>query len=315
MTAATVAVPAAGESRASRARSIRAIARVEAGRLLRHPAFLVGLAGSVAAQPLYGGSEEWGGQNYYASVTAWTFLWVGALVAGALVAGRERVLGDTELFPATPATPGDRALGTALALVGPVLAAAAAVTVVAAVTTSSGGFVHGDDHWSRRITPHVVEWAQPILLVAVAGAVGIAVAQLRRARLATLLVATILTFFGGTAVWALQAHPLRVLHPFMYPAYQQSLPESFAPEEWAPGDPPLTPPGEFSRTWHAIRFDTAALSWHLVYLVGLVLVGVAVAARTADRGERPSPPWLAVAGVPLVVVGGLAQVLTAGVAS
>lgn len=65
--------------------------------------------------------------------------------------------------------------------------------------------------------------------------------------------------------------------------------------------------------WREVHNDVDALGWHLVYLAGLILVGVWVAARLADRGDRPPLRWPAAAGIPLVLVGGVAQMLTAGV--
>ncbi len=289
------------------------LGRLEAGRMLRHPAFLVALAASLAAILLRPGEEAWAGEDYYNAQIGWTFTWMGTLAAAALIAGRQRFLGDLDLFPATPATPGDRVLATALALCGPILVAAAAVAVVAFLETRDGGFVMGEGAYARAIVPSLAEWVQPVLLVALAGVVGIAVAQLRRGRLAVLGALLFATFIGGSAVWAFQAHPLRVLHPFMYPSYETSLPRSFVPSGWDAGDPPLLPPGEHHDTWHEVNFDTTALWWHLAYVIGLTLVGAWLARRSADRGEPSSARWLVVAGVPLLLVGGVVQLLTAGV--
>lgn len=307
--------PVAGAGR-SRRRCILATAGVEAGRMVRHPAFLFGLAGTAAQIALGRGSEEWSGQSHYLSSVAWVFTWVGALVAAALAAGRQRFASDPELFAGTPVTPADRVLGTALGLVGPGLAAALAVVVAAVVNARAGGFVLGDEPYSRAMTPSLFEWAQPVLLVLLAGVVGIALAQLGRGRLPALIVAAMALFFGGTAIWAFQAHPLRVLHPFMFPAYEERLPASFDPAAWDRSDPPLNAPDEYNPFWKAIRFDTGALGWHLVYIAGLVLLGVWLAARMADRdGDGSRTRWLLLAGIPLVLIGGAAQVLTAGVAS
>ena len=281
--------------------------------MIRSPAFLVGLAASLAALTVRPGTEDWAGQGYYTATTAWTFLWVGTLVAAALVAGRQRFVSDPDLAPATPVTPADRALGTALGLLGPALVAAVASAAVAVMKIRAGGFVIGDEGYSRAVTPSIFEWAQPVVLVVLAGVVGIAVAQLRRGTIAMVLVAAMAVFFGGTVIWAFQAHPLRVLHPFMYPSYEQTLPDSFTPQGWGADSPPLTGPSEFASNWHAIHFDAAALGWHLVYVGGLIGMGVWVAARLADRGERSaSTKWLLVAAVPLLVGGGLAQIVTAG---
>lgn len=152
-----------------------------------------------------------------------------------------------------------------------------------------------------------------MVLVVLAGVVGIAVAQIRRARLAATLVAVMLVFLGGTVIWPFQVHPLRVLHPFMYRSYERTLPESFTPQGWGVDSPSLTPPSEHASTWHAIFFDSGALGWHLVYVGGLIVLGVWIATRLADQSDRSTPTrWLALVGRPLLLVGGVAQIVTAG---
>lgn len=297
----------------SRTQSVTALARVEAGRMLRHPAFLVGLAAAAASVMIRRGVEDWSGQDYYLASTGWTTVWIGTLVAAALCAGRQRLAADPDLFPGTPVTPADRVMGTALGLLGPALVTAAAVAAAAVLNARAGGFTIGDGGHTRSFNPGVFELAQPVLLTVLAGVVGITVAQLRRGRLAALLVAAMAVFFGGTVVWAFQAHPVRVLHPFMYPAYEQRLPDSFSPVGSAADDAALLPPDEWTSFWREVRFDRAALGWHLVYVGGLILLGVWFAARAADRGEHAVRiRWLLFAGLPLLLVGGVTQVLTAG---
>lgn len=305
--------PRVARPSASRTAAILGIARTEAVRLVRHPAFLVGLAASLAGAFMKG-EESWAGQNYFLVMQGWTTVWMGTLVAAALVAGRQRFLTSPDLFAATPSTPGDRVLGTALGLVAPALATAVAVAAVAVSIAADGGLIHGDPPYSVAVNPSLAEWAQPVLLVVVAGMLGILVAQLRRGRVAALIVATLATFVGGTAVWAFGAHPVRVLHPFMFPSLYQRLPANFSPESWVQGGLPLLAPDEHADRWRQVRFDTGALGWHLVYLTGLILVGLWAANRLADRSERSAVGWAARAGTPLVLVGGVAQILTAGIA-
>ena len=313
MTATTVTHPPVTTTPGNRRRSIRAIAGVEAGRLVRHPAFLLGLAASVLQVTVRPGTESWAGQTHYLSSIAWTFVWVGTLVAAAAAAGRQRFHSDPDLFPATPSTSADRVLGTALGLAGPVVVTALFVAFVAIMNARDGGFILGEEPYSLAIRPSLFEWAQPVLLVALAGVVGILLAQLPRARLAALIGGVLAGFIGGTVIWAFQAYPLRVLHPFMYPTYEDRLPDAFSPDAWAPRDGPLLPPDEYTAHWRAVRFDDAALGWHLLYVGGLVLLGVWVAARLADRGERTAPiGGLLLAAAPLLLVGGLAQLVTAG---
>lgn len=309
----TLTRPRARLDHEARRAPIVALAGVEAMRMVRHPAFLLGLAVTLLTCLLGTGQESWAGQTYYLHTVAWTFTWMGMLLAAALVAGRQRFLSDPDLFPATPVTGRDRVLATALGLVGPTVVAALAAALVALSNIRDGGYVLGDPGTSRAVVPPFAEWAQPVLLVALAGVVGIAVAQLRRGRLAVLGLLLFATFVGGEAVWMFQAHPVRVLHPFMYPSYETKLAASYTPEGWGAGDPPLIAPGEFNSTWRAQQFDTAALGWHLPYVVGLILLGVWWAMRTADRRERAPARWLVAVGATLVLLGGTAQILTAGV--
>ena len=88
---------------------------MEAGRLLRHPAFLLGLV--VVALAIASVPEDWvDGQFLALSQAAIVAMGIGTLVAGALVAGRQRFLAEPDLFPATPVTPSDRVVGVALGL-------------------------------------------------------------------------------------------------------------------------------------------------------------------------------------------------------
>lgn len=296
----------------SRTATVLALARVEAGQLLRHPAFLGGLAATLAV--LLQSRTQWmtWDQTYYLNQIAWTGLWLGTLAAAALVAGRQRFLAEPDLFPATPTTPADRALATAVALIGPTLVAAAMVAAVAFFVVNDGGFVQGDEGYSRRMAPTLAEWVQPVLLVALAGVVGLAVAQLRRGRLAALLVILFATFVGGMLLWAFQGNAAtRVFHPHMHSWEERKLPHSFAPEGWAPNDPPLLRPNQWSSHWREVHFSATALEWHLVYLTGLILVVLWLAMRWADRTRAPAR-WVIGVGALLVLVGSVAQLVSVG---
>lgn len=317
MSASTVAArPQAATGAGQRAAAVRALACVEAARLVRHPAFLFGLAATVLLlqRP---GEEAWAGEGYYLAAISWTFAWMGTMAAAALGAGRQRLQSEPDLFPAAPVDARDRVMAAALALAGPAVVAAVLVAGLAALNAARGGYLLGEEPYERVVVPPFVEWAQPVLLLVLAGVVGVAVAQLRRARVAALALLMFTTFLGATIVWAFQVHPVRVLHPAMYPSYEHQLAPSFDPATWSPGDPPLLPPDEWTDTWREVRFDTAALGWHLVYVIGLGLVATWWAVRAAARRERPAvpppPAWLLRAGLPLLLGAGVAQIVTAGV--
>ena len=286
------------------------IASVEAARLVRHPAFVVGLLLTLlhaAAEPL--ADEEWAGQGYFMAMTGWVWVWAGTLVAAACVAGRDRWVGDPDLFPGTPVTASGRVTGAAVALAGPVAVTAVAATAMAIWFDHRGGFSLGDPPYTESINLPVAQWVQGPVLVAVAGMAGIALTQLRRARMVALVALTAITWVCGIAPWLFAGHPFRVLHPFMYPAYEQSLPGGVTPAAWIPGDPPLLRPSEYAG-WREVRFDTAALWWHLGYVAGIAMLLLWASTRLAD-GEMPRRT-VKVVGVLVVGVCGTLMVLTAG---
>jgi hypothetical protein len=287
------------------------VAAVEAVRLIRHPAFVVGLllTSLQLLYPLFATSEEWSGQRYYNAMTANVWVCAGTLIAAACVAGRDRWLRDVELFPATPVTPGGRVTGTAAALAAPV-AVTTAVTIAAATCYASrGGFPFGDAQFTDSIDPPVAQWVQFPALVALAGMAGIAVSQLPRLRLLGLFILSLITWACGIAPWVFGAHPYRVLHPFMYPVYEARAPGQ-AVRMWTAGDPPLLRPVDYALYWREVRFDTSALWWHLGYVAGFVVILAWAAIALADRGTRRRS--LLLLGIVLVIGCGTAQLLTAG---
>lgn len=142
------------------ARPVVSIARIEAGRMLRHPAFLLALfvvAVAVASFP-----EDWvDGQFVAFTQAAVVAMGIGTLVASALVAGRERFVSEPDLFPGTPGMPHDRVLGSVLGLVGPALVAAVAMVVVGVRDVLTDGFVRGQEGYTRSTVP--LRWSGPSL--------------------------------------------------------------------------------------------------------------------------------------------------------
>jgi hypothetical protein len=292
-------------------RPVLGVAAVEAVRILRHPAFLLGLllTSLQLLQSLLTRHEQWEGQRYFNAMVANVWVCLGTLIAAACVAGRDRWLHDVELFPATPVTPGDRIAGTAVALAAPVAVTTGVAIAAAAWFERRGGFPLGDPPFSAAIDPPVAQWVQGPVLVPLAGMVGIAVSQLPRLRLLALFLVTAVTWVFGIAPWFYGEHPSRVLLPFMFPAYEARVPGT-AVDSWTAGDPPLVSPADDAMYWRAVRFDTSALWWHLGYVVGLVLILAWAAIALADR--RTGRRSLLLLGVVMILGCGGAQLLTAG---
>jgi hypothetical protein len=91
------------------------------------------------------------------------------------------------------------------------------------------------------------------------------------------------------------------------------LPTGVTPEVSGPSDLPLRSPDQETPYWRPVHLDRGAAAWHLVYLAGLVPIGLRTAVGLArGREEQPVPRWRATAGVLPLVLGGVAQVRSAG---
>jgi hypothetical protein len=294
--------------------SVAALARVETVRLLLHPAFVIGLlaGGLVVWQAIAtDAGADWPGAGYYGANTGWFPLWVGTLVASALGAGRARFLDDPDLFPGAPMPERRRVEAAVLALVGPVAVSVIAVGIEAIAVSRAGGFRLADPPASNGlVVPAAAEWVQQPLLVLLAGVLGVVIARLPRGRAVVLLLVSAATFFGSMLSWAFGTMPLRALHPLFARAYEQPMGPSYDPAEWVAGNAPALPPDQYVTNWREVRFDDAALLWHLLGLAGLVLLGIGIAGRLAGRsgGARW---WLVVGGAAAVIAIG-AKLVVAG---
>ncbi len=312
MSAATVAVDLRAPGARLRSTPVVALARVEAVRIVRHPAFLLG---AVAAAVFVWRalrldvSGSWAGEDYFLAFIGWFPLWLGTLVAAALTAGRGRFLNDPDLFSATPAPPGVRVLGTALAVAAPVVVTSIAVTAVAAAVASRGGFHHAELRYSERVLPPPVEWLQLPLLVLLAGVVGHRHRPAPQGAAGCPAGGELDDVHGLHRHLGVRARPDPLHAPLHVRRPEHRLPLDYRVADWSPGDAPLRFPDEYERHFREIRFDTAAMSWHLVYLVGLILTVLWVALRLAGDGRRFR--WL-LAGLPLVVIAVVAQIIAVG---
>ncbi|MFC7492798.1 MULTISPECIES: hypothetical protein [unclassified Nocardioides] len=272
------------------------LARLEARRAVRHPAPWLGLALSL----VMGWStwdETWSGQRYTGLVASVTPLLLGISLASVAAFGRELV----PVAEAAPVGRPDRSAARLLAGLPLVGLALALVAAVAVWLRSIGGVPLGDEP-GRTIHAHhtLPELLQLVLLACVAVALGAAAVHLLRQRLAASIVLAVVWFLAGATYWIFNGPVLRWLAIVqVQPAYvdigpPQTDPATF-PSSWL-----LTGPGVYQDHWARVVVSPAMAMWHNVYLVGLVLLAVGVAAP--GRARWPllvSGAVVAVAGVAL----------------
>lgn len=257
--------------------AIGALVRIEARRMLRHPAPWLGLV-LVAwwVQNTY--DQAWTGARYTGLVPALTPLLLGISLASLSVFGRERV-------PVADDAPMDFTRRSyARLLAGTVLVTLTAVVVVAGEVwlRLQGGLDLGDEP-GRTLHAHYTlpELIQPVLLAALAVAVGAAMVHLVRQRLVASIMVVVGWFLLGATYWLFDAPVVRWLVPVQPQPVLVEIgpwdadPTTF-PETWL-----LSAPGEYQDFWGRLVVSPAVAAWHDVYLVGViaVLVGVAVPGR------------------------------------
>ena len=252
--------------------AVRELARLEGRRMLRHPAPWGGLAlSALMVGDVWG--EDWSGQRYTGLVAALTPLLIGVSVASVSAFGRE-------LVPIAEAAPLGRSLRTRARLAGglPLVALVALVVAAGAVVLRLvGGVPLGDDP-GRTLHAHhsLPELLQPVLLAVVAVAAGaVAVRVVRQALAAAIVLAVAWFLFGGT-YWLFEGGWTRWLAPVQVQPFSvevgpiQTDPSTF-PADWL-----LSAPGPYQDHWARVVVSPLVAVWHDAYLVGLVLLLLAV---------------------------------------
>lgn len=251
---------------------VRPLARADAGRLLRHPAFLAG----VVLTPLMlhaamEGDPRWWERSPSMALAMVPLGWL-TIVATNLMALGPRRAGVDELFSAAPSPQPVRTTGL---LVSGWVAVAAAVLLAAGWLAVSAVTV--DDAVG---TPRLAEISAGFLIVAGAAVVGVAVARwlphLGFGVLAAFAVTFLQARFMDPATWpwnTAESHPGRFL--------------GFLAGPTSAGVPQL---------------EVRPAGWHLVYLAGLVLL-MALVALARDGFPRRLGAALAAAALVIATAG------------
>lgn len=258
-------------------RVVRPLARADARRVLRHPAFVVG----VVLTPLWvlaatEAESGWWGASPLVALGLVPLGWL-TIIATNLVALRPRRTGADELFGSLPVPQSVRTSALLASAIGPAITATVlAVGAVLALTITRGDELRGSPQWA--------EIAAGVLIVAGGACVGVAVARwlpgVVFGILAVIVVIILQARFLDVSTWPWnrsEGDPVRFL--------------GFLAEPTSAGDPFL---------------EVRPSGWHLLYLAGLVVVMVAVA--LARDGLRRPVAGLLVVGVVAVVGAGWMQV-------
>ncbi|GAA4409666.1 hypothetical protein GCM10023168_28600 [Fodinibacter luteus] len=271
-----------------------ALARVEAGRMLRSPAPWIGIALWAASNAFtLTSAPGWVSSQYMELTTSATFLALGVSIAVAYAFGRERTnVSEEASMPAD-----QRAAGRLLGGLSLVALVAVVVAAGAAWLRLRGGLPLGAEP-GRTLHAHfsLPELLQPVLVAAFAVALGAAVVHLARHPLTASIVLFVFWFIAGPAYWTINGPVLRWLTPVqVQPISVEAAPATTDPLT-LPATWLLEGPGPFQDHWARLLVLPELAAWHDLYLVALTLLTAAVA--LPGRYRRP----LLVVGTVLAIV-------------
>ena len=272
------------------AQTVRALARIDGFRLLRHPAFVAGVVLSVFFSAMMV-SDNVGGAYQLLMAAGIVPLAAGMLLAANLAALRSLRSDTTELQAPLPARPSATTLAHLLSIVW---AAAAGVVFIAAafVLTGAAGGIEVDAT-AQTAVPSAFELAQGPAAVAVAGAAGVALARLVSQLVASSVAVVVL--LAGEMMLSSKSRQtgLAWFAPIVNTA-------DVGPDTEWPCYRPVEPGCE------VLGFHHVSAGWHLLYLAGLA--GVLVALALIRDHERRLARGIGAAGLLTVTVAGALQI-------
>jgi hypothetical protein len=156
------------------------------------------------------------------------------------------------------------------------------VAVTAGYLQRTGGLDLGDEPGRTLHAQFTMpELLQPVLVTAVAVALGAAVARVVRNRLGSATVLFVIWFLSSLTYWAVNGPVVRFFaliqtQPITVRAGSMYVDPTTFPSSWL-----LSAPGEYQDFWGRLVVSPSLAAWHDVYLLGLasLLAGVAVRGR------------------------------------
>ena len=276
--------------------SLRTLITIEAQRYFRRWTIWIALALTILFMARLGPipDDSWSGQTYENTVPlSFLPLTIGVFIAALRTGGRDRSANPAGLAEGAPIDGDQRAIARLAGLVAPVALGILTVIGIAIVSRIEGGFWIGDAPRRTDAALHsFIELMQPPLIIAVAGASGVALGRTFRRLAPSLIIGSILWFlaFGFYWVWnnaglhavaAVQTQPMRVNLPISTKIYE-------LPTSWL-----LSAPDQYN-SWQREWVHLPTVAWHNVYLLGVVLIWSGLAIRET-RGGRVALGGLAVA--------------------
>lgn len=276
--------------------SIRTLGWIEARHYLRRISVWVGLGITVLFLLLR--AQDWSGDSYSTKAArAFAPLILGVFVAGVRTGNRDRHGDASPVAEEAPLDADNRTAARLLGLVAPV--GLCVITVIGVVIASriEGGYWIGNT--PRRTDTAQHSWLvlqQPPLLVALAGAAGVAAGRAVRHSATVIIAGGAFWFVAFGAYWAWNVQPLHVIAVIQTQPMSIDLGPGIVAEQ-LPANWLAHAPDQYEAHWRRQLVHLPTVAGHNLYLLGLLGVACGLAIRKLWGRQ------LAICGLAIAIAG------------
>lgn len=289
--------------------TVTALARLEAGRLVRHPVLILGVLLLLVQETtlLWDVPANRWANDAYSTIATWGFLLGATFIVANLAALRDREETTAETFRAVAPTERDRTVALMLAGLVPVVLAAVVSVYIAVLVVRVGGLPVGEARGTGFFRLSFAEIADPVARTAAAFAAGVATAKIARSRTLGVVIGVLGSFFLVEGFWLWAWFPAVFLTPVaLAPRMTEDL-GTFPSREVLQQTPLLDLPDSYDPNFHAVAMEVGRVGWHAVFLVGMTMLFAGVALARSS-GTRWHPLRLIIGGAVVAALGFAMQV-------
>ena len=278
---------------------VRQLAWIEARKYARRASIWIGWAAAVLLAAT--SHPDWPGGSYE-NVLPLSFgpMALCVYIAGARTGSRDM---DSDLPPLAQEAPvdlDDRLAARLFGLAMPIALAFVTAIGIAIVARIEGGFWMGEGPRRTDTAQYSpLEILQPPLMIALAGALGVVTGLAFRRPLLAIFTGAFVWFLLFPAYWVANIPPLNALSPAQIMPLRVPLDDVAAMSD-TPADWYVNFPNQYQSEYERSIVHLPTVAFHNIYLVGLIMVVAAGAARAYRRQVR-------FAGIAVVIVGVVAQ--------
>jgi hypothetical protein len=269
---------------------------IEARRFAMRASVWIGWAGTVASAALE--HPDWAGGSYENTLPlSFSMMILGVYIAGVRTGSRDVGTDAPPLAEEAAIDDGDRLAARLLGLAMPAALALLTSIGIAVVSRVEGGFWLGEGPRITNSALHTpLELLQPVLLVVLGGALGVVTGRAFRRPLLAIVAGAFGWFVLFPVYWIWNAPPMNVAVPLQTMPLRVDLYDVTRMQD-VPAGWYVEYPSQYNADYVRDLVHMPTIVFHTVYLVGLIMIVGAAAARTHRVGVRRAGIVVAIAGI------------------